>query len=126
MQVNSFVNKYCQGEISLKKSIIKHHIASTKHVPGKERIAKKEKRERDIAKAFQKYMYNEESHPSAETLPESVWVYRVRVLSTFLKAGVPISKVDEFRGILKEKSYCRARRNPLSDLIPFILKDERS
>ena len=40
--------------------------------------------------------YEKEVHPSGETLPEAQKVYRVKVVSTFLKAGVPLSKNRAF------------------------------
>lgn len=77
---------FCQSchELSLQKSIVQGHIASTTHAAGKERKARKEKRERDIAEAFQKY--DKQIHLSGKTLSESVWVYHVRVLSTFFES----------------------------------------
>ena len=38
----------------------------------------------------------------------------------------PISKIGEFRDILEENYLRLAGRKPMSDLIPFILKEERS
>ena len=112
----------CREELSLKKSIIKNHIASTKHTIGKEKINSKEKREKDIAESLKKY--DEIEHPSGETLPTSVRVYRVKVCTTFLRAGVPINRIDKFRDILEENGLRLAGRKPMSDLIPFILSEE--
>jgi len=65
-------------------------------------------------------------HPSGETLPDdSIRVYRVKVLTTFLKAGVPIHKIDDFRDLLEENAVRLAGRRPMSDLIPFVLEKER-
>ena len=99
-------------------------MTSSKHTAGKEKLAKKEKRDMDIVEALQKYDTN--THPSGETLPDGVRVYRVKVLSTFLKAGVPINKIDEFRDLLEEYAFRLAGRKPMSDLIPFILGEEKS
>ena len=46
-------------------------------------------------------------------------------MSTFLRAGVPISKIDSFRELLEENSYCLAGRKPMSDLIPLVLGEEK-
>ena len=111
----------CREELSLKKSVIKNHIVSTKHTIGKKKINSKEKREKDIAESVKKYEFE---HPSGETLPTSVRVYRVKVCTTFLRAGVPINRIDKFRDILEENGLHLAGRKPMSDLIPFILSEE--
>ncbi len=113
----------CREELSLKKSIVQRHVSSSKHVTGKEKLARKGKREKDIAEALQRY--DRDVHPSGETLPESVRVYRVKVLCTFLRNGVPISKIDDFRDLLEENSFRLAGRKPMSSLIPFVLEEER-
>ena len=51
----------------------------------------------DIVQALEKY--DADIHPSGETLPEAARVYRVKVLRTFLKAGVAIKKIDDFRDL---------------------------
>ena len=94
-------------------------MGSAKHRAGKERILKKEKH---IAQLFR--TYDSEVHPVEEKLPDQVRVYRVRVLSIFLKAGVPISKISLFRDLLKENSDRLAKRKGLSDLIPFVLRSD--
>ena len=63
-------------------------------------------------------------HPSGETLPEDVRIYRVNVLSTSLKASVPINKIPVFRDIL-ENALRLAGRRPMLDLIPFVLQAEK-
>ncbi|PFX15796.1 hypothetical protein AWC38_SpisGene19965 [Stylophora pistillata] len=45
----------CHKEIGLKKTIIENHVKSSKHASGKERLEKKEARERDIAKSLEEY-----------------------------------------------------------------------
>jgi len=44
-------------------------------------------------------------HVNGGTLPESLQVYRVKVLRTFLQAGVPLQKLDVFRTLLEENGY---------------------
>ena len=105
----------CREELSLKKSTILLHVASSKHIAGKEKLASKEKREIDIAQALQKY--DDDVHPSGETLPDSIRVYQVKVLTTFLKAGVPINKIDDFCDLLEENAVRLAGRRPMSDHI---------
>ena len=52
-------------------------------------------------------------------------VYRVKVLRVFLKAGVSISKIDKFRDIFEESGLRLAGRKAMSDLIPFVLSEEK-
>ena len=83
--------------MSLKLSIIKHHIGSSKHVAGKEALARRESRKRDIAKALEL-----QENPSGQTLPEAPCVHHIKVVTTFLKAGVPFNKLHHFRDLLEE------------------------
>ena len=54
-------------------SIIRHHITSSKHVAGKSALARRESRERDIAKALQ--LYDKEENPSGQILPKDQRVH---------------------------------------------------
>lgn len=49
--------------------------------------------------------YNDNTHPRGEILPEDQRVYRVQVLSTLLKAGVPTTKLEHFRDISKGGAF---------------------
>ena len=106
----------------LKSSSIKNHLKSNKHQEGKVKLSKKEAREKDIAEAL--VQYNSDNHLRGETLPQSQQVYRVKVVKTFLQAGVPLSKLNIFRDLLEENGYRLSDRRFMFDLIPFILKEE--
>ena len=43
-----------------------------------------------------------------------------------LQAAVPLAKLDTFREILKENAYRLSDRRHMSDLVPFILSQERA
>ena len=113
----------CREELGLKVTVIKQHLKSKKHQLGKERLQRKNREERDIAEAFDN-AYNKEEHLAGETLSRDVQVYRVKVVRTFLKAGVPLNKVDIFRDLLEENGTRLAGRRSLSDLVPFIREQE--
>ena len=51
----------CREVLSVKKSIIIQHIRSAKHTQGKEGVAQREKRERDISDMLRQY--DNEVHP---------------------------------------------------------------
>ena len=114
----------CREQHSLKRSIINNHIRSSKHGKSQKRLDSKEARERTIIEHLRKY--NEETHPRGETLPEDHQVYRIKVVTAFLKSGVPLSKVESFRDLLEENAYRLTDRCNLLDYATFILKEEES
>ena len=71
----------------------------------------KEARERNIAHAQK--THNTDIHPEGETLP------------TFLRARVPLNKVSHFRDVLEENTFRLTDRSHMSNLIPFIWKEEQ-
>ena len=98
--------------------VIDNHIKnSKKHSIGKEKLAEKGKQEKDIAEALK--VYNKEEHLAGEELPPEQQVYRVKIITIFLRAGVLISKLDLFRDLLEENGLRLAGRHTMSDLIPF-------
>ena len=111
----------CREELSLKLSIIKLHIASSKHVAGKEALAKRESRERDIAEAMQLYDKQEQ-----QTLPEAQRVYRIKVVTTFLKAGVPLNKLHHFQDLLEERAYKLGDTRGMHDQFHLLLTANRN
>lgn len=106
----------CREQLSLKRSIISNHIKSGKHEKGKKSLEEKEFREKNIAECLKKY--NEKSHSVGETLPEQQQVYRVKVVSAFLKAGVPLNKISLFHDILEEKAFRLGDRRSMQDYVP--------
>ena len=65
-------------------------------------------------------------HPKGESLPIEQRVYRVKVLKTFMRAGVPISKLEYFRDLLEEKAMRLTERSHMLDFVPFVLEEEKS
>ena len=57
----------CRQELCLQSSSVKNHIRSVKHRECKQKLEKKQAREKDIAKAL--LVYNKEVHPHGEMLP---------------------------------------------------------
>ena len=86
------------------------------------KLREREHREKDIAEALAKY--DKQEHPRGETLSQDHRIYCINVVTAFLKAGVPLSKIDHFRDILEEHAYRVLDRRGMSDLIPFILSEE--
>ena len=93
----------CREELGLKRSTIQNHIRSKKHENSKRALEVKLKREQDIADSLARH--NSEVHLWGETLPMQQQVYRVKVVTALLRAGIPLSKLDSFRDILEENAY---------------------
>ena len=53
-------------------------------------------------------------------------VHRVKVVECFLRAAVTLSKIQYFRQLLEETGYRLTDRHHMSDLIPVVLKQEKS
>ena len=113
----------CREPLSIKKSVIAQHIKSAKHESGKAKLDLKEKRERLIVDMLAQY--NKNVHPGGEGLKDEVHVHRVKVLTTFMRAGIPLNKIDACRELLEENSYQLCDSSHLHDLIPFIHKQEQ-
>ncbi|KAK3745835.1 hypothetical protein QZH41_004304 [Actinostola sp. cb2023] len=112
----------CREEISEKASIIKCHVESKKHKSGVERLAKKKKKDITVLDAMKKY--DQEVHPKGEMLSDSKRLFRIKVMKTFLKAGVPLKKMDDFRELLEEGGYRLTSVPNMRQLIPFVRKEE--
>ena len=74
-------------------------------------VAHGKSREREIAAALKAYELK--VHPSGETHK----LYRIKVVTAFMTAGVPLSKVEFFRPILEENAYRLCERRGLFDLV---------
>ena len=95
-----------------------HHIQtvqSMKHAQRKNQLTEKWSRECNISEAFKSY--EQEVHPSGKTLSEVHKLWHVKVVTTFMKAGVPLAKVNHFRELLEENAYSLTDRRGICDLI---------
>ena len=78
-------------------------------------------RERSIIEVFQA---SENKQVQDSTLPMNERAFRVEVLEDFLKAGIPVYKVDKLRPLLEERGYRLTHSTNLRQYIPLILKKE--
>ena len=101
--------------------MIANHVRSNKHTLSKAKILSKEKQQQDIAEKLKKY--NQETHKSGESLSQDQQVFRVRVVTAFLRAGVPLNKLDYLRDLLEEGCYRLTDKRQMYDYIVFILKE---
>ena len=65
-----------------------------------------------------------EVHPTGGSLPEAHKLWRVKVVK-FLRAEVPLAKIDRFRDLLEEHAYSLSDRRGMCDMIPFIQSEEQ-
>ena len=117
-----FCNTY-REQLSMKMSSLKNHIQSSKHKDGVKRLKSKEAREKNIAEALK--AHNHDAHLKGESLPENHQVYRLMVVMCFLRAEVPLRKFIHFRELLEENAFRLSDRRYMSDLIPFVLREEQ-
>lgn len=68
--------------------------------------------------------HNSTTHQSGEILPEDQQIYRVKVVSVFLKASIPLGQMEHFRELLEENAYCLTDRRHMCDYVPFSLKGD--
>ena len=112
----------CKEEIGLKATVICLHVKSKKHISGKECLKQKKIHDMDIAEAFK--VYNDQEDLAGENLSSECQVYHINVIMNFMKAGVPLNKLDSFRELLEQHGTRLAGRRSLSDLIPFVHQQE--
>ena len=72
-----------------------------------------------VVDALQKY--EDSNHPKGETLPDATKGFRVKVVSTLLRAGISLNKIDDLRKLLEEGGYHSSSSSNMHQLVPFIL-----
>lgn len=114
----------CRETLSVKKSTLSSHLKSTKHVESKAQfIETKQPQEMSIVTAIKKH---DESKGQALPRPDDMMVYQIKVLKAFLKAGVPVSKLEHLKNILEESAAQLTQHTYMLDLLPFILEEEKA
>ena len=81
-------------------------------------------KEKSISEAIQHH--NSEVHARGETLLMEHQVHHVKVIECFLRAAVSLSKIQHFRKVFEETGFQLIDRHHMSDLIPVVLKQEKS
>ena len=120
----------CREEICVKKSSIENHL-------NRQNTEKKKICESNVKSVLQNpwrsiikliiiviiinSWYNSEVHPKGDMLPHSQQIFHVKVMQTFLRAGVALNKIGSFRNLLEESGYRLCDRRYMYDLLPFIV-----
>ena len=84
--------------MSTKKRIVTTHFASKKNGNGSEKLKKSKLRDQTIMAAL--IAGNRTQKDS--TLPITERTYRLEVVEEFLRAGIPIGKIDMLRSLLEK------------------------
>ena len=90
----------CKETISKKKSTVKKHISSLKHVKAKKTILESKKKDQSVLELLRRN--DQAKHPKGETLPHDMRLYRFDLIQSFLTAGIPLSKIDCLLSILEK------------------------
>ena len=99
-------------------------MSSQKHALSKNKLNERKGMEAYLTSSLK--TYDQHVHPKGESLPVEQRVYRVKVIKTFMRAGVPISKLEYFRDLPKENALRLTERSHMLDLVPFVLGEEKS
>lgn len=128
LEVSDFGKLFCSAckeTLSVKKSTLSSHLKSTKHVESKTKLnSEQPHEEEDIVTALKKC--DESNWQLADDLGslDDQKVYQLKVLTAFLRAGVPISKLECFKPFFKENALQLTAHRYTSDLLPYVLKEE--
>ena len=113
--------------LSLKKSIVQDDICD-RHCRGKETRSAQALRREKVLKSwnlYQKHHADDLSGTGVTYAVESAHsIARIEVMSVFLKAGIPLTKITHLRALLEEGSARLTDESHLRTYIPFIQEME--
>ena len=110
----------CRETLSKKKSSVKKHVLSIKHIKALENIKKSKEKDPNIKDLLAKTS----GGAKGSTLTEDMRLYRYELVETLLKAGIPLFKVDSLRPFLEKYCHRLTSRNHLAEFIPMIRQKE--
>lgn len=108
----------CREIMSTKKSVVVTHLASKKHGNGKDKLKKSKVNDQTIIEAFKARDRTQKD----STLPITEWAYRLEVVEQFLRAGIPIGKIDMLRSLLEKNGQRLTARAHLGQYISIVFK----
>lgn len=68
--------------------------------------------------------YDSSEHTKKETLPDSMHIYCVRVVTFLLKSGISLNKANSLHELLEENGYSLSSTTHLCQLVPLVLHEE--
>ena len=123
------VCRACHVTLSLKKSIIVTHLQTERHRRGMNRLYSEGQQQQLVKKSFAAYQKRCEKDLSGTGLSTAVSldqsVRRIQVVRSFLKAGIPLTKIDCLRPLLETDNFTRLTESShMAQYIPFLLEKE--
>ena len=113
----------CGETLSMKKSTLSSHLKSTKHVERRAQYMKTNQvQELGIVAAINKH---DESESKILPMLDDAMAYQIKVFKAFLKAGIPISKLEHLKDLFEEDAVKLTEHTYMLDLLPFILEEEK-
>ena len=119
----------CHVEVARKNSIVKKHVQSCRHTQAKGQRAKAKSHQQLLSRSWDKY---KETHKDAvrgtglsDAVPTDTIMRRANVVEGFLKAGIPLSKIDDVRPLLEANNARLTYSTHMASLIPFLLEKEQ-
>ena len=106
--------------MSTKKSILITHLASKKHGNSKDKLKKSKLKDQTIMEAFRAG----DSTQKDSTLPITERAYRLEVVEEFLRAGIPIGKIDMLRSLLEKNGQRLTASAHLGQYISIVFNQE--
>ena len=120
----------CHHIVNLKKSVVEKHIESRTHLAGKEKRKSERYRQQRVAKSWDDYQKRHGKDLSGAGLTSAIPVQqslrRVAVVTEFLKAGIPLAKIDSLRLLLEDGSERLTDSSHMATYVPFVLETEKS
>ena len=89
----------CREQLLLKYSVINNHVNCSKHNVGKARLKNKNQGEMELLEVLKSYDTVE--NPKDVTLPKDQRIYCIKVVHTFLIAGMPLNKLSALENYLR-------------------------
>ena len=118
----------CHVVLSTKKSIVKNHIKSDRHREAKEKTQKAGARQSTLQASWKEYQREHDlslvGTGLSRATPDGEILRRINVVESFLKAGVPLAKIDYLRPLLEAGNVRLTSSSHLRQLLPFILSTE--
>ena len=109
----------CTVHVQNIKSTIDAHVGTAKHKANVEKAQQRAGQARDLHAELVSYYMEHPDEQGSSVAPE-IAVYRFLVVQAFLAAGIPLSKVEDLRGLLERYGHPLTTVGNLRQLVPKV------
>ena len=102
----------------------KKQVESAKHKKGLSDIAKSKTESQTILECLQRR--DKRENVAGSSLPANMRLFRFEVVESFLRAGIPLAKLDVLRPLLKRHGQRLTSRSHMNEFIPVVLEKEKN